>query len=82
MYSGDVDMCLPFTGTEAWTASLQLPVKRQWQQWHCEGQVAGFTVAYSGLDYVTVRGAGHMVPQLKPAEAFQMFSRWLEGKHI
>lgn len=39
MYSGDVDMCLPFTGTEAWTASLQLPVERPWQQWHLHGQV-------------------------------------------
>ena len=75
-------MCLPFTGTEAWIASLLLPVERQWQQWHWDDQVAGFTVTYSGLCYVTVRGAGHMVPQLKPAEALHMFKSWLEGKHL
>ena len=75
-------MCLPFTGTEAWIASLQLPVERPWQQWHLNGQVAGFTVGYTGLDYVTVRGAGHMVPALKPAEALHMFSTWLQGRRL
>lgn len=45
-------------------------------------QVAGFTLGYAGLDYVTIRGAGHMVPQLKPAEALHMFSTWLEGGRL
>jgi len=75
-------MCLPFTGTEAWTRALQLPVRRPWQQWQLGGQVAGFTVGYRGLDYVTVRGAGHMVPELKPAEALHMFSTWLDDKWL
>ena len=78
VYSGDVDMCLPFTGTEAWTSSLKLPVRRPWRQWHVKDQVAGFNVRYEGLTYVTIRGAGHMVPELKPREALHMFSSWLE----
>jgi serine carboxypeptidase-like clade 1 len=82
VYSGDVDMCLPFTGTEAWTSSLELPLLRPWRQWHVKGQVAGFNVRFEGLDYVTVRGAGHMVAELKPSEALHMFGTWLEDKAL
>ena len=82
VYSGDVDMCLPFTGTEAWTSSLRLPVHRPWRQWYMDGQVAGFNVRYQGLTYVTVRGAGHMVPELKPREALHMFGTWLAGEAL
>lgn len=32
---------------------------------------------YKGLVYATVRGAGHMVPQTKPAEALTMLERFL-----
>lgn len=40
-------------------------------------QVAGYAVHYRGLVYCTVRGAGHMVPENKPAEALEMFTRFL-----
>ncbi len=82
VYSGDVDMCLPFTGTAAWTASLRLPEHRPWRQWHVDGQVAGFNVRYQGLTYVTIRGAGHMVPELKPREALHMFGTWLADEAL
>ncbi|KAM7273390.1 hypothetical protein ACFE04_028054 [Oxalis oulophora] len=52
IYSGDHDMCVPFTGSQAWTKSL------------------GY------------KGAGHTVPEYKPREALDFFSRWLDGKLI
>ena len=33
IYSGDHDMCVPHTGSEAWTRSLGLPVVDKWRPW-------------------------------------------------
>ena len=33
IYSGDHDMCVPHTGSEAWTASLKLPLVEAWRPW-------------------------------------------------
>ncbi|CAJ0573444.1 unnamed protein product, partial [Mesorhabditis spiculigera] len=42
--------------------------------------VAGFVTQYEGnIDYVTIRGSGHFVPQDKPREAFQMMYNWING---
>lgn len=32
------------------------------------------------LTYLTIKGAGHMVPQTNPEEALAMFSRFIAGK--
>lgn len=45
-------------------------------------QVAGYTVHYRGLVYATVRGAGHMVPETNPAEALELFSRFLAALRV
>ena len=45
-------------------------------------QVAGYTASYEGLAFATVKGAGHMVPQFKPAEALAMFGRFLAGEPL
>lgn len=42
-------------------------------------QVGGYVVGYKGLAFVTVRGAGHMVPSYKPQRALTMISSFLKG---
>jgi len=84
IYSGDHDLCVPHTGSEAWTSGLGFNVKTPWQPWYVkdEGykQVAGYYVEYeSGLTYATVKGAGHMVPQMRPEEALELFKRFVDG---
>ena len=39
IYSGDHDMCVPHTGSEAWTSSLGLKVKEAWRPWKVDHQV-------------------------------------------
>jgi hypothetical protein len=39
-------------------------------------------VHYRGLVYATVKGAGHMVPQSKLAEALTMFQRFLHHRQL
>jgi serine carboxypeptidase-like clade 1 len=91
IYSGDHDMCVMHTGSEAWTASLGLSEAEAWRPWRAAAaaggaqQVAGYTRRYEppagaaagGLTYATVKGAGHTVPAYKPAQAAAMLARFL-----
>lgn len=42
-------------------------------------QVGGWTQAYKGLTFVTVRGAGHEVPLHQPKLALVLFKSFLSG---
>jgi carboxypeptidase C (cathepsin A) len=80
IYSGDTDAAVPVNGTRKWISNLGLPVEKPWRSWRINGnENAGYVVDYKGLTFVTVKGTGHMVPQWKPAEAFHMFSQFLNG---
>ncbi|KAM7521897.1 hypothetical protein LguiA_011799 [Lonicera macranthoides] len=81
--SGDHDMCVPYTGSEAWTRSLGYKIIDEWRPWTLNGQVAGYIQGYTNnLTFLTVKGSGHTVPEYKPKEALALYSRWLEGKKI
>jgi serine carboxypeptidase-like clade 1 len=83
IYSGDHDMCVPYTGTEAWTESLGYGVADSWRPWIVNEQVAGYTQGYeNGLTFATIKGAGHTVPEYKPQQAFAFYSRWLAGSKL
>ncbi|KAM3373852.1 serine carboxypeptidase-like 20 [Capsicum galapagoense] len=83
IYSGDHDMCVPYTGSETWTRSLGYPIVDEWRPWYVNGQVAGYIQGYANnLVFLTIKGAGHAVPEYKPREALAFYSRWLEGKNI
>ncbi|KAL8544692.1 hypothetical protein ACS0TY_005065 [Phlomoides rotata] len=83
IYSGDHDMCVPFTGTQAWTQSLGYKIVDEWRPWNTNDQVAGFLQQYANnFTFLTIKGAGHTVPEYKPRESLYFFSRWLEGQQI
>ncbi|KAK4770732.1 hypothetical protein SAY87_031264 [Trapa incisa] len=83
IYSGDHDRVVPFTGTQAWTRSMGYKIIEEWRSWLSNEQVAGFLQAYDkNLTFLTIKGAGHMVPQYKPMESFDFYHRWLDGKPI
>ncbi|KAK4492164.1 hypothetical protein RD792_002961 [Penstemon davidsonii] len=83
IYSGDHDMCVPYTGSEAWTRSVGYKTVDDWRPWIVKDQVAGYTQGYeNNLTFLTIKGAGHTVPEYKPQEALEFFSRFLEGRKI
>ncbi|KAK6788303.1 hypothetical protein RDI58_016828 [Solanum bulbocastanum] len=89
IYSGDHDMCVPYTGSEKWTSSLGYAIVDEWRPWYTKEeiqgsqQVAGYTQGYANnLTFLTIKGAGHTVPEYKPLEALEFYERWLEGKKI
>ncbi|KAJ8541202.1 hypothetical protein K7X08_002018 [Anisodus acutangulus] len=78
IYSGDHDMGVPFQSTEAWIKSLNYSIIDNWRQWTVNGQVAGYTRSYSNkMTFATVKGAGHVAPEYKREECFNMFKRWI-----
>jgi hypothetical protein len=41
-FSGDHDMCVPYTGSLAWTTSLGYGVIDSWRPWFVNEQVSGY----------------------------------------
>ncbi|KAL6555604.1 hypothetical protein OROHE_007276 [Orobanche hederae] len=67
-YGRDHDMCVPYTGSEAWVRSVGYITIDEWRSWMVKDQVAG--------------GDGPNVPEYKPLEALEFYSRWLEGRKM
>ena len=85
IYNGDTDFILSHMGNAAWIAKgLQLNKTTEWTKWRgSDGQVAGYFETYQTagkpLTFLTVKGAGHMVPRDRPRHALDMFARFLGG---
>ncbi|XP_014670492.1 PREDICTED: lysosomal protective protein-like [Priapulus caudatus] len=77
VYNGDTDMACNFLGDEWFVESLKRKVTSARQPWKFNHQVAGFVKQFENIDFVTIKGAGHMVPQFKPGQALKMIKSWL-----
>lgn len=82
IYSGDADGRVPVIGSRYCIEALGLPLKSSWHSWYHNHQVGGRIVEYEGLSFVTVRGAGHLVPLNKPSEALALIHSFLSGKSL
>ncbi|CAO2814049.1 unnamed protein product [Amaranthus hypochondriacus] len=80
VFSGDTDGRIPVTATRLTLTKLGLNIIQDWTPWYTNKQVGGWTIAYEGLMFVTVRGAGHQVPTFKPKEALLMLRKFLANK--
>ncbi|KAJ4845808.1 Serine carboxypeptidase-like 29 [Turnera subulata] len=79
VFSGDTDAILPVTSARYSIDALKLPTVKPWRAWYDDGQVAGWTEEYEGLNFVVVRGAGHEVPLHKPKLALTLIKAFLSG---
>ncbi|KAK4855919.1 hypothetical protein QYF36_012303 [Acer negundo] len=77
--SGDVDSVVPVTSSRYSISSLNLQIKTPWYPWYTNNKVGGYAVEYKGVTFVTVRGAGHLVPSYQPERALDMISSFLQG---
>ena len=84
IYNGDADGCVPYPDNEEWTAGMGYPTLHHWHPWSVDGQVAGYSTVYTenNFSFVTVKGAGHMVPQTQPAAALYLFTAFLNGQTL
>ncbi|OWM88016.1 hypothetical protein CDL15_Pgr016589 [Punica granatum] len=82
VYSGDADGRVPVIGSRYCMEALGLPVKSPWRSWYHDHEVGGRILEYEGVTFVTVRGAGHLVPLNKPSEALALIHSFLTGDEL
>ncbi|KAF8401280.1 hypothetical protein HHK36_012213 [Tetracentron sinense] len=82
VYSGDTDGRVPVLGSRYCIEALGLPLISPWRSWFHKNQVGGRIVEYEGLTFVTVRGAGHLVPLNKPSESLSLIHSFLSGEAL
>ncbi|KAI3868602.1 hypothetical protein MKX03_013112 [Papaver bracteatum] len=82
VYSGDTDGRIPVTSTRLSLNKLGLKIKEEWTPWYTHKEVAGWTIIYDGLTFVTIRGAGHQVPTFKPRQALELISHYLANERL
>ncbi|KAF8510886.1 serine carboxypeptidase [Hysterangium stoloniferum] len=87
LYIGTYDMICNWVGNERFSLAMKWSgqeqfVEQELRDWKIDGKRVGKTRSYGGLSFVTIEGAGHMVPYDKPVEALELLDRWLHGKQF
>ncbi|PAV87210.1 hypothetical protein WR25_18873 isoform A [Diploscapter pachys] len=77
LYYGDVDMACNFMMGQQFAAGLGLKRRLGKTPWKYDKQIGGFKTVYNGLQFVTIRGAGHMAPQWRAPQMFYMVQQFL-----
>ncbi|XP_054626679.1 cathepsin A-like [Dunckerocampus dactyliophorus] len=80
VYNGDTDMACNFLGDQWFVEDLGIQASTKYQPWYHDKQVAGFYQQYGNITFLTVKGAGHMVPQWAPGPALHMFQSFITNR--
>lgn len=83
VYNGDTDPSITSFAAQDWTSGLGLQEIEPWRPWTVDGcrRMGGYVTRYEGsLDFLTIRGAGHMVPTYKPDSSFTFLKAWIENE--
>lgn len=83
VYNGDTDPAITSFAAQNWTSKLGLEELQEWRPWTVDScrLVGGYVTRYGGnFDFLTIRGAGHMVPTYKAAATFTFMKAWIENK--
>jgi len=84
-YSGNIDAVVPTQGTLGWINSMNRTVVNEWRQFNStdtSGQVGGWIEDLDGITFVSVLGAGHMVPSDRPVAISYVVSNWINDLPI
>lgn len=88
VYSGDDDAVCASLGSQKWIWDMAgFNISNNWAAYDVDGQQAGYTVDFSptdkgsavGFRFTTVHGAGHMVPQTRPAQSLEVVRKFLHN---
>lgn len=87
IYSGDDDSICATLGSQqfVWGLGYEARKGRSWSPWKVDGQVGGFRTDFEvpskngrgSFAFVTVHGAGHMVPATQPARSLALLEAFL-----
>ena len=80
VFNGTEDGILPTLGTLRWIDKIGFNIETKWRQWKVGEQVAGYVHKYEeGIVVMTIKGAGHMVPQDQRAASFNIVTAFFNG---
>jgi len=84
IYSGDADACVPWNGSYNWTRHLGLTETTAWRPWTFttpqKSWTGGFVTQWGkNFTFITIKHAGHMVPQFEPEASIVFYSAFLKG---
>ncbi|KAH9939582.1 Alpha/Beta hydrolase protein [Amylocystis lapponica] len=87
IYVGANDWICNWVGNERMALALDwtgkdLFVKAPLREWEVDGEAAGLTRSSGGFTFLTVYGAGHMVPYDQPKNSLEMMMRWLAKEEM
>jgi len=85
IYSGDVDACIVTRFTEDWVKDIEYDMVEDWRSWTIAGAnaTAGHVVGFdNNFSFATVRGAGHMVPFVKPEAMLVLLTKFLNDEPL
>eukprot|EP00052_Salpingoeca_macrocollata_P016263 m.130670 g.130670 ORF g.130670 m.130670 type:complete len:431 (-) comp19991_c0_seq5:53-1345(-) len=80
VYNGDTDPGINSFVAQNWTSSIGFAEVEPWRPWTTDGEQAmgGYVTRYAtDFDFLTIRGAGHMVPEYQPKNAAFFMRQWL-----
>jgi hypothetical protein len=82
-FSGDVDGAVPMAGTRHWIEDTKWEVTEESREWTTpDNKYAGLIEVRDDFTFATVHGAGHMVPQFRPAAGYHLIMNFVHGKDI
>jgi len=85
VYSGTEDWICNYLGGQEWVNKLQWDGQKQFNDldlspWRVQNKTAGIGKSYGGFTFLEVFDAGHMVPLDQPANALDMFRRFINNQ--
>jgi len=85
IYSGQVDVIIAYPQTEEFLANLNWKGANSYRAadrgiWRVGKEVAGYSREVLNFKQIMVRNSGHILPFDQPIWAFDMISRFIEGK--
>jgi len=84
VYNGDTDPAINSFAAQNWTSHLGITEAEEWRPWTTDQcrKMGGYVTRYEGgFDFLTIRGAGHMVPAIKAEAAFTFMGAWIKGEN-
>jgi len=82
VYNGDTDPSINSFNAQNWTSYIGLNEEQSWRPWTLDScqRMGGYITTYEGdFSFVTIRGAGHMVPEYKAPQALTMIRNFIQN---
>ncbi|KAL3424775.1 carboxypeptidase y precursor [Phlyctema vagabunda] len=86
IYAGDADFICNWLGNQAWSEALEWPGQKSFNSAKThdlkitgDGKKKGQFKTSGNLTFVSINGAGHMVPMDQPEVSLELINRWISG---